>query len=762
MLYQSENIQADWVKQGIVELTFNAKGSINKLDTKTVAMLSEALTVLEATPGLNGVILRSEKPAFIVGADITEFLSLFDAPEEELTQWLHFSNQIFSRLEDLPVPTVSAINGYALGGGCECVLATDFRIASPDLRIGLPETKLGIMPGFGGSVRLPRLIGVDNALEIITAGKDVDAQTALQNGLIQAIVPLENLKESAISLIEQAIEGKIDWKAARHPKTVPLRLTELEHKMSFSVAKGMVMKVAGPHYPAPITAVKTIEKAAFLNRDEALALETENFVKLTRTDVAKALVGIFLNDQYVKNITKKRHAELPKQAAVLGAGIMGGGISYQSALKGIPVVMKDINPKSLELGMNEALSLLQKRHEKGRMNAVDMAKTLASIQPTLNYASVSDADVIVEAVVENPKVKATVLAETEALLADNAILASNTSTIPISLLAKSLKRPENFCGMHFFNPVHRMPLVEIIKGEKTSEETINRIVSYASKMGKTPIIVNDCPGFFVNRVLFPYFAGFSLLLRDGADFIAVDKVMEKAFGWPMGPAYLLDVVGIDTANHAQAVMAHGFPDRMGTIERDAIAAYLLDVVGIDTANHAQAVMAHGFPDRMGTIERDAIALLYEQQRYGQKNNHGFYNYSVDKRGKKQKSVDDQIQTLLQQHAGKTQEFSQDAIIARMMIPMINEVIRCLDEGIIASPAEADIALVYGLGFPPFRGGVFRYLDTIGLAQFVADAQQYASLGPLYQIPESLKQKAQRNETYYPKPAKVDVNIRELA
>ncbi|MBG6030856.1 fatty acid oxidation complex subunit alpha FadB [Proteus hauseri] len=726
MLYQSENIQADWVKQGIVELIFNAKGSINKLDTKTVAMLSEALTVLEATPGMKGVILRSEKPAFIVGADITEFLSLFDAPEEELTQWLHFSNQIFSRLEDLPVPTVSAINGYALGGGCECVLATDFRIASPDLRIGLPETKLGIMPGFGGSVRLPRLIGVDNALEIITAGKDVDAQTALKNGLIQAIVPLENLKESAISLIEQAIEGKIDWKAARHPKTAPLRLTELEHKMSFNVAKGMVMKVAGPHYPAPITAVKTIEKAAFLNRDEALALETENFVKLTRTDVAKALVGIFLNDQYVKNITKKRHAELPKQAAVLGAGIMGGGIAYQSALKGIPVVMKDINPKSLELGMNEALSLLQKRQEKGRMSAVDMAKTLAAIQPTLNYASVSDADVVVEAVVENPKIKATVLAETEALLADNAILASNTSTIPISLLAKSLKRPENFCGMHFFNPVHRMPLVEIIKGEKTSEETINRIVSYASKMGKTPIIVNDCPGFFVNRVLFPYFAGFSLLLRDGADFIAVDKVMEKVFGWPMGPAYLLDVVGIDTANHAQAVMAQGFPDRMGT------------------------------------IERDAIALLYEQQRYGQKNNHGFYNYTVDKRGKKQKSVDSQIQTLIQQNAGKTQELSQDAIIARMMIPMINEVIRCLDEGIIASPAEADIALVYGLGFPPFRGGVFRYLDTIGLAQFVADAQQYASLGPLYQIPESLKQKALRNETYYPKPAKVDVNIRELA
>ena len=245
-------------------------------------------------------------------------------------------------------------------------------------------------------------------------------------------------------------------------------------------------------------------------------------------------------------------------------------------------------------------------------------------------------------------------------------------------------------------------------------------------MGKTPIIVNDCPGFFVNRVLFPYFAGFSLLLRDGADFLAVDKVMEKVFGWPMGPAYLLDVVGIDTANHAQAVMAQGFPDRMGS------------------------------------IDKDVIALLYQQQRYGQKNNHGFYDYTIDKRGKKQKQVDNDIHSLIEHHVGKKQEFNQDTIIARMMIPMINEVIRCLDEGIIASPAEADIALVYGLGFPPFRGGVFRYLDTIGLAQFVANAEQYSELGPLYQIPESLKQKALRNETYYPKPAKVDVNIRELA
>lgn len=257
---------------------------------------------------------------------------------------------------------------------------------------------------------------------------------------------------------------------------------------------------------------------------------------------------------------------------MLGAGIMGGGIAYQSALKGVPVLMKDIAPHSLELGMTEAAKLLNKQLERGKIDGFKMAGILASITPSLHYAGIDQADVIVEAVVENPKVKAAVLSEVEGLVDTETILTSNTSTIPINLLAKSLKRPQNFCGMHFFNPVHRMPLVEIIRGEHTSEDTINRVVAYAAKMGKSPIVVNDCPGFFVNRVLFPYFAGFSLLMRDGANFTEIDKVMERQFGWPMGPAYLLDVVGIDTAHHAQAVMAEGFPTRMAKSGREAIDA----------------------------------------------------------------------------------------------------------------------------------------------------------------------------------------------
>ncbi len=715
MLYKGDTLYVNWLEDGIAELVFDAPGSVNKLDTATVASLGHALDVLEKQSELKGLLLRSEKAAFIVGADITEFLSLFLVPQEQLSQWLHFANSVFNRLEDLPVPTLSAINGYALGGGCECVLATDYRIATPDLRIGLPETKLGIMPGFGGSVRLPRLLGADSALEIIAAGKDVSAQQALSVGLVDAVVKPEKLVDGALSVLRQAINGDLDWKAKRAPKLEPLHLSKIEATMSFTIAKGMVMQTAGKHYPAPITAVKTIEAAATLGREEALKLENQSFVPLAHTPQARALVGIFLNDQYVKGLAKQqtKSVETPKQAAVLGAGIMGGGIAYQSAWKGVPVIMKDINDKSLTLGMTEAGKLLNKQLERGKIDGLKLAGVISTIHPTLDYAGFERVDVVVEAVVENPKVKKAVLAETEDKIRPDAVLASNTSTTPITELASALKRPENFCGMHFFNPVHRMPLVEVIRGEKTSDETIAKVVAWASKMGKTPIVVNDCPGFFVNRVLFPYFAGFSQLLRDGADFRQIDKVMEKQFGWPMGPAYLLDVVGIDTAHHAQAVMAAGFPQRMAKDYRDAIDA------------------------------------LFDAGRYGQKNGLGFWRYKEDSKGKPRKEQDEAVEGLLAEVSQPKREFSDEEIIARMMIPMVNEVVRCLEEGIIASPAEADMALVYGLGFPPFHGGAFRWLDTLGSAKYLDMAQQYQHLGPLYAVPDGLRAKARLNEPYYP-------------
>ncbi|MGI5309909.1 fatty acid oxidation complex subunit alpha FadB [Rheinheimera sp. WS51] len=716
MIYQSDNISVVYIKPGIARFTFNAKGSVNKFDQQTLADCKSALTILHADKALQGVIFSSEKNTFIVGADITEFLSTFLQEEAQLVPWIKQASDIFDLAEDLPVPTVSAINGFALGGGCEWALTSDYRVADTTAQIGLPEVKLGLMPGFGGTVRLPRLIGADNALEWITTGKQFKAEQAQKFAAVDAVVAPEKLQDAALSMLEDAIAGKLDWQKKRQAKLQPLKLNKTEATMCFSTAKGMVMAKAGKHYPAPMVAVQTIEAAAGMHRAEAVALENAGFAKLAKTDAATAQIGLFLNDQLIKGKAKKAAktaTKAVKSAAVIGAGIMGGGIAYQSALKGVPVVMKDIADKALDLGMAEATKLLTKQVERNKLDVQSMAKVIASITPTLNNDALKNADIVVEAVVENPKVKGAVLKEVEAVIANDAILTSNTSTISINALAANLTRPENFCGMHFFNPVHRMPLVEVIRGKDTSDETVAAVVAYAAKMGKSPIVVNDCPGFFVNRVLFPYFAGFSKLVLDGADFTQIDKVMEKQFGWPMGPAYLLDVVGLDTAYHCTDVMADGFPTRMAKLANDPVSA------------------------------------MYQAERYGQKNGLGFYAYSKDKKGRTKKDIDSTAGALLAKCTTKQQTFSAEDIIARTMIPMINETIRCLEEGIVATAAEADMGLIYGLGFPPFRGGPLRYADTLGLANFVALADSFAHLGEIYQVTDKTRAMAEAGQRFFP-------------
>ena len=390
---------------------------------------------------------------------------------------------------------------------------------------------------------------------------------------------------------------------------------------------------------------------------------------------------------------------------------MGGGVAFQSALKGTPIIMKDINQDGIKLGLNEAKKLLSKRVAKGKMDAGQMGDVLNAITPTLNYGDFKNVDLVVEAVVENPKVKDAVLRETEDAVREDTILTSNTSTISINLLAKNLKRPENFCGMHFFNPVHMMPLVEVIRGEKTSDRAIATTVAYAKAMGKTPIVVNDCPGFLVNRVLFPYFGGFAALVRDGADFQKIDKVMEK-FGWPMGPAYLLDVVGMDTAKHANEVMAEGFPERM---KADF---------------------------------KSAIDVMFENSRYGQKNDKGFYKYEEDKKGKPKKVVDEETYKLIEPVVDGSKDFDEEEIIARMMIPLCLETVRCLEDNIVEDPADADMGLIYGIGFPPFRGGALRYIDDMGVDKFVELADKYADLGPLYAPTEKLREMAKTGKKFF--------------
>ena len=715
MLFKGEALSVELLENGIAEFKFDSAGSVNKFDQQTIQDCRDAVAAINASSDVKGVLFTSGKPAFIVGADITEFLSSFQAEEQELVTWVKSSSDMFDSIEDLKVPTVTAIRGFALGGGFELCLATDLRVADETAQVGLPETSLGLIPGFGGSVRLPRVIGPDNALEWITMAKPQKPKAALAVGALDAVTSSDKLIDVAKSMLQNAIDGKLDWQGRKQRKMSPIGYSEVELENAMVVAKTMVAAKAGKHYPAAMAAVESVLSGATKGRDEAMRIENALFAKLAKTDTATAMIGTFMNDQYVKGLAKKAakaSTHKLEKSAVLGAGIMGGGIAYQSASKGTPIVMKDINQGALDQGMGEASKILNKKLAKGRLDGKKLAQTLTNITPTLSMDVIKDTDFVIEAVVENPNVKAAVLAETEKTVSENTILTSNTSTISINKLAESLERPDKFCGMHFFNPVPLMPLVEVIRGEKTSDETIAATVAYASKMGKTAIVVNDCPGFFVNRVLFPYFSGFSLLLNDGADFTAVDKVMEREFGWPMGPAYLLDVVGIDTADHCTDVMSEGFPTRMPK------------------------------------LDNDPVTVLYKNEMYGQKNSKGFYNYTLDRRGKQKKSVEQSTVELLASVAPSNQAFDKQEIIDRLMIPMINETIRCLEEGIVASPAEADLALLYGLGFPPFRGGVFRYVDTVGIAEFVAKADKYADLGEIYQVTDKTREMAENGQSFY--------------
>lgn len=715
MIFSGSAISVQALTDGIAELKFDlANESVNKFNSTTVNELAAATAAIKADSSIKGLIVTSGKGVFIVGADITEFGTLFANGEAGVAEWTHKANSVFSAFEDLNIPKVVAINGIALGGGFEMCLSCDYRVMSTAAKVGLPEVKLGLFPGFGGTVRLSRVIGIDNAVEWIAGGAEKRPDAALKDGAVDAVVAPEKLRDGAIALVKQCLSGALDWKAKREEKLVPVKLNMMEQMMAFNTSMAVVAGKAGSNYPAPVLAVKAMQKHAGMARDEAMTVESQMFAKAAVTPQANALIGLFMADQAVKKTAKKHEAKstkVVKQAAVLGAGIMGGGIAYQAASKGTHIIMKDIRSEALDLGMSEATKLLSGQVVKGRMTPAQMGGVMSMIRPTLNYGDFKTVDIVIEAVVENAKVKQAVLAEVEGTINDDTILASNTSTISITHLATALKRPENFVGMHFFNPVHMMPLVEVIRGEKSSDAAVASTVKLALQMGKTPIVVKDCPGFLVNRVLFPYFGGFDMLVRDGADFQAVDKVMEK-FGWPMGPAYLLDVVGIDTGVHAAKVMAEGFPDRMA-------------------------------PDY-----KSATEIMFENTRYGQKNGKGFYVYEQDKKGKPKKVVDPTTYELIAPVVAARKEFEADEIIARLMLPLVNEIARCLEEKIVGSAAEADMALVMGIGFPPFRGGACRYVDQFGIKNYVALCDKYAALGKAYEAPQLLKDMAAANQKFY--------------
>lgn len=715
MEFQGRALRCGMLENGIVELTFDLQGdSVNKFNRTTMEEFRSVIDEMQKDASLKGLLISSAKDVFIVGADITEFLSVFQMPREELVALMRKQQQIFLDMENLDIPSICALNGYALGGGFEIALASTFRVAAATAKVGLPEVKLGLLPGFGGTSRLPRMIGADNALEWIAAGDEQTAESALKVGAIDAVVEPDSLRISALKMLNAAVNWEIEWRHRREQKHESLHLNENEAMMVFETARAFIAQKAGKNYPAPMTIAGVMQAAAGMPLTEALEIEAEGFVELAKSPEARALIGLFLGDQSLKKNAKKmrKSARQVNKSAVLGAGIMGGGIAYQAAQKGYPIAMKDIASEQLELGLSEVAKILQRRFDRGRIDSLKISKTLNQITPTLSYENLQDADMVIEAVVEKDTVKRIVFQEIEEVVSENAVIASNTSTISINSLASGLRHPERFCGMHFFNPVHRMPLVEIIRGDKSSDSTIATTVAFASDLGKSPVVVNDCPGFLVNRVLFPYFAGFAQLIKEGADYEMVDRIMEK-FGWPMGPAWLLDVVGIDTSHHAGGVLAQGYPDRMS--------------------------------DDNTSI----ITMMYSHNRLGKKNNRGFYVHSSDRKGRPRKERDPNMESILaEMELSKGRNFSDSEIIDRMMLPMLMESSRCLEDGIVNSPSEVDMALIYGLGFPPFRGGIFRWADEVGLSSLCGSAEKLLKFGKIYQPTGQIQKMVANNDVFY--------------
>ncbi|RYZ06868.1 MAG: fatty acid oxidation complex subunit alpha FadB [Comamonadaceae bacterium] len=703
---------------GLVELCFERSGgSVNKLDDLALAEFGRAVERLAGDPAVRGVLLTSAKDSFIVGADIMGFAALFRRGADEVARGVRDTHRLFCAFEDLPVPTVAAIDGAALGGGLELALCASMRVTSERATLGLPEVKLGLFPGFGGTVRLPRVAGQALAIDWVGGGRASSAEQALAGGVVDAVVPAATLRAEALAMLARCVEGQVDWRAAQERKRRPIAAEDELAVPLYEQALQRLASQAARHQPAAAVALETMREAARHERAAALELEAVAFGRITQTQAARSMVQTFLNEQVVAKAARRGAlgARPVRRAAVIGAGIMGGGIACTSALRGTPVHMKDIAAPALELGMAEARRQVERQRKQGRIAPEHAEAVLAAITPQLDDEGLDRVDLVVEAVVESLAVKHRVLAALEGAVSPGTVIASNTSSLRIDDIAAPLARPQDVVGMHFFNPVPAMPLVEVVRGSRSSDAAVATATAYAMSLGKTPVVVADCPGFLVNRILTPYIVAFCDLVAEGADFERVDRALE-AFGWPMGPAWLEDVVGMDTGSHV-----------------------------IDT-------IAAGYPQRIRPPARNAIAELVRHGRLGQKSGGGFYDHDTSS-GKPRRTASPAARALiatLQQHTRAGAEPLDDAaMVERMMVPMLLEAVRALEEGVVGTPAELDMAMLLGVGFPPYLGGPLQYADRLGASHLIARCDALSAHGPAYEAPALLRDMAASGRTFHP-------------
>jgi 3-hydroxyacyl-CoA dehydrogenase/enoyl-CoA hydratase/3-hydroxybutyryl-CoA epimerase len=693
---------------GVAILTMDVPGeTMNTLKVEFAEQIESVLEQINADSSIKGVVVISGKDnSFVAGADISMLAACESA--QDATTIAKGGQDMFQRIEDMPMTFVAAIHGPALGGGLELALACHYRVCSDDAKtqLGLPEVQLGLLPGSGGTQRLPKLISVQQAMKMMLTGASVRAKQAKKYGIVDDMVPQSILLDVAIEMAKKPKPKRNGPKLDLMSKF--LENTSVGRNLMFKQARKQTASKTQGNYPSPELIIDCIETGLSKGFKKGLEVEAKHFGNLVMSPESAALRSLFFATTDMKKETGVegvKPASL-KKVGVLGGGLMGGGIAFVTATKaGLPARIKDIRSEGIANAIKYSFDILNKKVKRGFMHKSEMQKQMALLTGSVDYSGFSDADVVIEAVFEDLTLKQNMVAEVEENCAEHTIFASNTSSIPITQIAAKAKRPEQVIGLHYFSPVDKMPLAEVIAHDKTSDQTISTTVELAKKQGKTPIVVKDGAGFYVNRILAPYMNEAAEVLLSGEPIEHIDKSLVK-FGFPVGPVKLLDEVGIDVGTKIGPILQAQFGDR--------------------------------FASNPGFVK------ILADDRKGKKNKRGFYDYSGKKPGKE---VDQSVYTLL--GISPTSKMSHEQISERCVLLMLNEAAMCLDEGVVRNARDGDIGAIFGIGFPPFLGGPFRYMHTLGIAHVVARLEHYQGLlGDKFTPADSLKKMLEEGRSFY--------------
>jgi 3-hydroxyacyl-CoA dehydrogenase/enoyl-CoA hydratase/3-hydroxybutyryl-CoA epimerase len=699
---------------GLATVDFDTpRRKVNVWSRETLAELEDVLAELTARGDLSAIVFRSAKPdSFIAGADLDMLAEVISGVEA--TALSRRGQAVFGRLADLSVPTVAAVHGACVGGGLEFALACSFRVASDAevTRLGFPEVQLGILPAWGGTQRAPRVVGLREALDLVLTGRLVSGRSAAKIGLVDRAVAEAGLTEAARELARAAVRGKGAEDGGGGLARLLLERNPVGRRLVFSQARRTTRERTGGHYPAPFAAIDVMEIGLADGMAAGLVAEAEAVGDLATSPVARNLMWLHRRREQALKPLPHGTPRAVRRLGILGAGVMGGAVAEVAAWNGIQVRLKDVDHARVAAGLAHAARIVRKAQRKGKLADREARRLLNRISGTTTYAGFGLADVVVEAIVEDLDVKRRVLAEVEKEAAPEAVLATNTSSLRVDDLAKVLERPRLFGGLHFFNPVEKMPLVEVVRGERTAGDALATLHGLAVQLGKTPVVVGDGPGFWVNRLLTPYLNEAAYLFAEGVSVETLDGALER-FGLPMGPMALLDEVGLDIAAKVGRVLAQAFPDRM----------------------HPHALLHR----------------LEMTGRLGKKSGRGFYVHSDGRR-----EVDDGLREELglapTSGDGEEPVFDEEYLIARCLYPMVNEAARALDERIVESPDDGDLALVMGIGWPPFRGGLLRWADEVGPGRIVGRLDEWAAaVDPRFAPSQALRERARWRGGFYGRP-----------